>query len=650
VNQRQLREFLSLLPDSNEIWQCGVVPISQVLAAHPADAPDLKIVAWRSASTDLVHVVPTEPDADDLSILLEAMLEFWLTHEFSFRPARIECNARELAGGLNAALQGPGTTVAFVPEMPEWDAVLKELAEHFDAEAPLLVSLIDAGCDVAHIREYADAAAAFYRAELWNYLDDVDLIKLESPEAPQLMKYVVVLGAGSYAYGLGFYDDEEIHYDIMSDRSAASEVDIGSMTFHNAATVNSADVDLWADLHLPLETDDAFPVFDFFLGDGPRRPTPDELEFATIVLKALAATSEHEIDTGRWTKSIEFFGRTLIVELSIPNLLDPPDRQEWIRRGLEPESRSNEWQLKLAQEFIQQHSEEVSLDELNAELNARFTGPMSEYERPMETPADRAEAFCQQAIETFGRRRIQLTMQALAEDATHVEANILLAESTRQLDTAIERFRHAKSIAAVQLGSIMDEAAGHFWALAETRPFMRATLGLADVLHQAGQTHEAILMYQELLRLNPNDNQGARYQLMPLLLVNNRDAEVAELLDSYNEPTAHWHYMKSLVEFRRGRNSATARRAMRAAFRANEHLVPLLQDPGPAVFPDSYELGSPDEAANCIEELTEAWAETDGYFDWMFSEYSRREKDKVKQMRARKGKQKRQGKRKRKMR
>ena len=79
--------------------------------------------------------------------------------------------------------------------------------------------------------------------------------------------------------------------------------------------------------------------------------------------------------------------------------------------------------------------------------------------------------------------------------------------------------------------------------------------------------------------------------------------------------------MKSLVEFRRDRRSVAAKKAMRAAFRANEHLVELLQSPDPPMFPDSYALGSPEEAAICIQEMSEAWDETEGYLEWMFSEY-----------------------------
>ena len=282
----------------------------------------------------------------------------------------------------------------------------------------------------------------------------------------------------------------------------------------------------------------------------------------------------------------------------------------------------------------------MSFDELNAAINAKFTGrSIDTIELSGDTPADRAEAICQDAIESFGRRRIQLVKQALAEDPTHVEANILLAESTRSVDRRIELFRGAMETAERNLGSIIEEEVGHFWGIADTRPFMRACHGLADALDEAGQTSEAIEQYLEMLRLNPNDNQGVRYEVIPLMITHNREDEAVELLKRYSEETAQWHYTNSLAAFRRGGRSTTSKSAIRAAFHANPHVVELLQSNAPPFNPESYASGSPEEAYVCINELIDAWDETDGFVDWMFREYFMWEKEKSKKLRDRKRKQ-----------
>ena len=94
---------------------------------------------------------------------------------------------------------------------------------------------------------------------------------------------------------------------------------------------------------------------------------------------------------------------------------------------------------------------------------------------------------------------------------------------------------------------------------------MRARFGLAESLTAAGRIDEAITHYQELLRLNPNDNQGVRYVLLPKLLAAGRDVEAARLLKAYDEAVRELDLRARLVgvstqrSIRRSR-SRTARR------------------------------------------------------------------------------------------
>jgi hypothetical protein len=118
-----------------------------------------------------------------------------------------------------------------------------------------------------------------------------------------------------------------------------------------------------------------------------------------------------------------------------------------------------------------------------------------------------------------------------------------------------------------------------------------------------------------------------------LLLEQNRDAEAAQLLARYPEETALWSYLHALVEFRCGGNSARAKAAIRAAFKVNDHVMRLLQTGEPPVLPDTYVLGSPDEAAICIDELETAWQQTEGFLQWMFQEYFVWERDRAKKLR-----------------
>ena len=97
---------------------------------------------------------------------------------------------------------------------------------------------------------------------------------------------------------------------------------------------------------------------------------------------------------------------------------------------------------------------------------------------------------------------------------------------------------------------------GYFWGLIETRPYMRAREGLASTHWTMGRRDEAIGHLQDMLRLNPNDNQGVRDTLAGWLLAEERDEELARLFEQYDEETTHWAYSKTLVAFPAARRHA----------------------------------------------------------------------------------------------
>src|SRR4051794_41792256 len=81
---------------------------------------------------------------------------------------------------------------------------------------------------------------------------------------------------------------------------------------------------------------------------------------------------------------------------------------------------------------------------------------------------------------------------------------------------------------------------------------MRARAGLAAALMKLGDVESAVAHYRDMLRLNPNDNQGIRYLLAAHLLRQGDEAALKELLTSYeDEGSATWLYTQALWRFRR---------------------------------------------------------------------------------------------------
>ena len=149
---------------------------------------------------------------------------------------------------------------------------------------------------------------------------------------------------------------------------------------------------------------------------------------------------------------------------------------------------------------------------------------------------------------------------------------------------------------------------------------MRARCALAQTLEELGRRDEALNHYRDLLRLNPNDNQGVRDLMLPLLVVGGRDDEALALLGRYpDDPSAVWRYGRALVTYRREGEGATTATRLREALRANRRVAKSLHGaaPLPARDPEAYAFGGEEEAIIAGRILAEAWQATPGAAEWL---------------------------------
>ncbi len=240
----------------------------------------------------------------------------------------------------------------------------------------------------------------------------------------------------------------------------------------------------------------------------------------------------------------------------------------------------------------------------------------------VETPLDRAQDLM---YEAFGQRdpavRVKLANKALAISPDCADAYVLLAENARSRKEALEYFEKGVAAGERALGpEAFEEHAGHFWGVLETRPYMRAREGLACELWSMGRGAEAVDHLQEMLRLNPHDNQGVRYTLASFLLNLNRDDEVARLLDEYNDDdSAYWAYDKALLAFHKQGDTPESRQLLDTARKRNAFVPEFLlgEEPVPIERPDHYGLGDRNEALCYVQGGLSAWRSTPGAITWV---------------------------------
>jgi tetratricopeptide (TPR) repeat protein len=226
------------------------------------------------------------------------------------------------------------------------------------------------------------------------------------------------------------------------------------------------------------------------------------------------------------------------------------------------------------------------------------------------------------------RERVRLARRALKISPDCADAHVLLAQETAR--TAQQaRDLYAQGVAAGEraLGpTFFEQHAGHFWGLVQTRPYMRARHGLALTLWETGQRDEAIQHAWEMLRLNPNDNQGVRYSLLNWLLETS-DPRLESLFQQYPDDwTATWLYGRALDAFRTEGDSRHARKLRSEALTENRFVPAYLtgQKPLPEDLPDTIGMGDEDEAIDCAAGQLPAWRATPGALPWLEAGQKRR--------------------------
>jgi tetratricopeptide (TPR) repeat protein len=149
---------------------------------------------------------------------------------------------------------------------------------------------------------------------------------------------------------------------------------------------------------------------------------------------------------------------------------------------------------------------------------------------------------------------------------------------------------------------------------------MRARAGLAATLNALGEVDAAISNYRDMLRLNPNDNQGIRYELASCLMKSGDTEALKKLLKQYDEDgSALWLYTQALVAFRENKADNKTEELVKKALSANSHVPAALAGTKKVKSSTSgyITMGGEDEAAHYVQEWGFDWLTTPGAVDWL---------------------------------
>ena len=162
------------------------------------------------------------------------------------------------------------------------------------------------------------------------------------------------------------------------------------------------------------------------------------------------------------------------------------------------------------------------------------------------------------------------------------------------------------------------------WGWLNNRPFLRCMHGYGLALQKEEKKEKALSVFREILKLNPNDNQGIRELAVGAHLSLNQLEEALEICESYpGDIMPATLYGRALALFKLNRKKK-ANEALKVAISisplVSEELLKKRHRRPSSAWPGSVTVGGKDEAYEYWKSSKDFWKSTPGALDWVREE------------------------------
>lgn len=231
-----------------------------------------------------------------------------------------------------------------------------------------------------------------------------------------------------------------------------------------------------------------------------------------------------------------------------------------------------------------------------------------------------AEDLVFDACEVSPTRARRILEDALQLDPDCISAYELLGDLEPSVIFSTVFFEKGVSIGRQKFGKAYQrENKGHFWYIHETRSFMRCMHSLADGFFQLGRLQESVSLMEEMLTLNPRDNQGVRFNLLLALVMLGDDAKFLKYEKQFkNEQQSFVLFTRALFLYKREGSCAKSKAMLQRAVVSNHFVIPMFKSwRRMRVLPNEYAFGSEEEAVIYVNDAMNAWLSVPGAIGWL---------------------------------
>lgn len=244
-----------------------------------------------------------------------------------------------------------------------------------------------------------------------------------------------------------------------------------------------------------------------------------------------------------------------------------------------------------------------------------------EYDKIM----DYFHSGCEMMDEGDWEKAEEVFRKVLTEMPDHLDALHHLAmikgergDEKGSLSTWGQAVRMGKSVFPKRFNPSLDRLE---WGWLDNRPFLRCMHGYGFALQKERKKEKALSVFREILKLNPNDNQGIRDLAVGAHLSLNQPEEALKICESYPGdimPATLYGRAMALFKLNRKKEADKAlRKAIAVSPLAFKELLKKRHRRPPSAYPGSVMVGGEDEAYEYWESSKNFWKNTPGALDWV---------------------------------
>lgn len=252
--------------------------------------------------------------------------------------------------------------------------------------------------------------------------------------------------------------------------------------------------------------------------------------------------------------------------------------------------------------------------ELRAFLDSMIGQTVPEFEPEALSVEEKAEDLVFAAYELSDDEAFSNVLDALNIDPDCIAAYEYLGSMQPVPQLALPYYAYAIQLGREKFAKELREDRGHFWGITETRPFMRCLNNYASCFASIGQAERSLDIYKEIIELNEQDSMGVRFPYGLFLLRAGMFDEFTQLDSEFGmESTSMSVFNRVLYNFLTKGVVPETLNLLKKAKTLNKYIIPVLTAKTASDhLPDSYALGSKDEALIYSDFAFDVWHELDG--------------------------------------